>query len=82
MNKAIVLPSQRLVVSGIPWGSVGGHSGNITPLNADAGLRVLKSDLLPLARALIEIYEGIVEEEERRQARRMDEPAKKALKGC
>ena len=76
MNKAIVLPSQRLVVSGIPWGSVGGH---ITHVNADTGLCVHKSDLLPLARALIEIYEGIEAEKEeyrKRQVREAGEPVK------
>ena len=76
MNKAIVLPSQRLVVSGISWGSVG---GNITHVNADTGLRVHKSDFLQLSRALIEIYEGIEAEKEeyrKRQVREAGEPVK------
>lgn len=77
MNKAIVLPSQRFVVSRINWGAVGGH---ITRVNADgAGMKVHKDDLLPLACALIEIYEGIEAEEaayRERQVREAGEPVK------
>ena len=77
MNKAIVLPSQRFVISRIHWGCVGGH---ITRVNADgAGMKIHKDDLLPMARALIEIYEGIEAEKEEyreRQAREGGEPVK------
>ncbi len=77
MNKDIVLPSQRFVVSRKSVGAVGGH---IMRVNTTDCMNVHKDDLLPMARALIEINEGIEAEREsefrKRQAREAGEPVK------
>ncbi len=63
MNKDIVLPSRRLLVSSDPQRSV---VAKITTLTERSQvLWVHDFDMLPLARALIEIYEGIEAEKEK-----------------
>ena len=76
MNKSIVLPSGYFVISRIRWGMVGGC---ITRVSGSEGLTIPEYDLLPLARALIEIYEGIKAEKEEAEAaclREAGEPVK------
>ena len=68
MNKAIVLPSQRFIVSriDISFSSVGGH---IARINTTESLNVNMSDLLPMACALVEVYEILAKEKSEDRAR-------------
>ena len=77
MNKDIMLPGRRYMISQDPERS--GMAKITTLRDASYALLVRNSEILPMACALIEIYEGIEAEKEEyreRQAREAGEPVK------
>ena len=77
MNKDIVLTSRYYMISQDPHRKV--FAKIAEQGDAPRVFRVRDSDILPMARALIEIYEGIVAEKEeyrKRQVREAGEPVK------